>query len=595
MTEDLQILGELIAEQAAHMDAAEHRLLTNIREFDRQEGWNGATSCAHWLSWRVGWTLGTAREHVRVAKALGSLPHIDEALRVGKVSYCKVRAMTRVATPQNEQVLLMDAGLTTGSQLERVCRKYRQLRRNVEGANAADDDLDRYLRRRDLDNGMVRIEAVCHPEEAALIWAAIEQATKEVYAARRTDTAMASADAACDQSAHVSAETCVVRDAWDDTPYEETSSDEDTSFEGVPAETREGASSTRAVVHDCVGSSDAYGACEDANLQADGTDADGTDTDGTDTDGTDADGTDADGTDADGIDDADDVYEDDCMFFERFGVCPEPRSEPICRGRDDDPPPTTSTVTTRQPESTSLTRANASVRPRPNRLDGLLALVRKYACGESSRTPVEVVVTVSAEALACQAAAGECIALVDGDGCVSAETARRMSCDAGIVRMVEDEHGNPLSVGRRTRSIPTSIGRALRKRDTCCRFPGCTNRLYVDGHHIKHWALGGETSLKNLVLLCDRHHRFVHEYGYRIEVDAGGQPQFFDPCGRPALDIPTRILREDMGWPHILEANRELGIESQMCGWTGERISYDDVCHALYLVDEGLLEPEELC
>ncbi len=125
MAKDLQILGELIAEQAAHMDAAEHRLLTNIREFDRREGWASLKSCAEWLSWRVGWTPGTARERVRVARALGSLPHIDEALRLGKVSYCKVRAMTRVATPANEQVLLMDAQLTTASQLERVCRKYR--------------------------------------------------------------------------------------------------------------------------------------------------------------------------------------------------------------------------------------------------------------------------------------------------------------------------------------------------------------------------------------------------------------------------------------------------------------------------------------
>jgi hypothetical protein len=221
--------------------------------------------------------------------------------------------------------------------------------------------------------------------------------------------------------------------------------------------------------------------------------------------------------------------------------------------------------------------------------------MRKVATGESLKRPVEIVVTVSAEALANRAVPEECIAFLDDDGCISAETARRMSCDAGIVCMVEDEHGNPLSVGRRTRSIPTSIGRALRKRDKCCRFPGCTNRVYVDGHHLKHWALGGETALDNLVLLCDRHHTFVHEYGYRVEMDVSGQPVFFDPQGRPAKDIPTRILRDDLGWEHILGANQGLGIEPHVCGWNGERVEYSEVCRALYRVDEGLLRPDDIC
>src|SRR5262249_30539648 len=109
MNEDLEQLGERIAEQAAHLDAAMHRLLVDLREFDERGGWygQGASSCAHWLAWRVGWDLVTARDHVRVARKIVEFPAIDDALRRGEVSYSKVRALLRVATPANE-VLLLD-------------------------------------------------------------------------------------------------------------------------------------------------------------------------------------------------------------------------------------------------------------------------------------------------------------------------------------------------------------------------------------------------------------------------------------------------------------------------------------------------------
>src|SRR5262249_43115887 len=126
MDSELEQLGERIAEQAAHLDAAMHRLLADLREFDERGGWytQGALSCAHWLAWRVGWSLVTARDHVRVAHKLATLPAIDDALRRGEMSYSKVRAMTRVATPDNEALLLEYARLTTGSDLEKLCRKY---------------------------------------------------------------------------------------------------------------------------------------------------------------------------------------------------------------------------------------------------------------------------------------------------------------------------------------------------------------------------------------------------------------------------------------------------------------------------------------
>ena len=105
--EELERLGDEIAELSAHLDAATAHLLDLIREFDARGGWNnGFRSCAAWLSWRVGFAPGAAREHVRVARALGTLPRLAHALARGELSYAKVRELTRVATPETEERLL---------------------------------------------------------------------------------------------------------------------------------------------------------------------------------------------------------------------------------------------------------------------------------------------------------------------------------------------------------------------------------------------------------------------------------------------------------------------------------------------------------
>ena len=100
---ELDRLGDAIAELSAHVEAATARLLDLIREFDAREGWNtGFRSCAAWLSWRVGLDPGAARERVRVARALGALPLLAQALARGELSYAKVRALTRVATAETQ-------------------------------------------------------------------------------------------------------------------------------------------------------------------------------------------------------------------------------------------------------------------------------------------------------------------------------------------------------------------------------------------------------------------------------------------------------------------------------------------------------------
>src|SRR2546429_9846170 len=123
----LDRLGDEIAELSAHLDAATAHLLDLIREFDARGGWNtGFLTCAAWLSWRVGLDPGAARERVRVARALGSLPRLAHALARGELSYAKVRALTRVATPETEERLLKVGKAGTAEHVERIVRGWRR-------------------------------------------------------------------------------------------------------------------------------------------------------------------------------------------------------------------------------------------------------------------------------------------------------------------------------------------------------------------------------------------------------------------------------------------------------------------------------------
>ena len=128
------------------------------------------------------------------------------------------------------------------------------------------------------------------------------------------------------------------------------------------------------------------------------------------------------------------------------------------------------------------------------------------------------------------------------------ETARRLTCDASVVVVaragessVEAGPRTVLDVGRRTRTIPPALRRALEVRDGGCRFPGCGSR-FTDAHHIEHWADGGETRLENLLLLCRRHHRAVHEGRARVCRGADDSVAFFRPDGRVLYDAPPRSL-----------------------------------------------------
>jgi 5-methylcytosine-specific restriction endonuclease McrA len=168
---------------------------------------------------------------------------------------------------------------------------------------------------------------------------------------------------------------------------------------------------------------------------------------------------------------------------------------------------------------------------------------------------------------------------------VSAETSRRLACDASRVVMRHDQEGRLLEVGARTRTIPSALRRALLDRDRSCRFPGCHVRV-GQGHHVRHWAQGGPTTLGNLVLLCRRHHHAVHEEGYQVSRGPDGTLEFRRPDGHAlpgvpaAISVPTDPIRT----LHAQHAALGLQLHARRTrpGWLGERLDVGwalDVLH----------------
>ena len=185
-TAELERLGDQIAELSAHLDAATARLLDLIREFDARGGWgNGFSSCAAWLTWRVGLDPGAARERVRVARALGTLPRLAQALARGELSYSKVRALTRVATPETEERLLAVGRAGTAEHVERIVRGWRRVDRIAEAKETTKRHRSRALLVYQDEDGMVVINGRLEPEAGAVLMKALEAGRDALCQRRR--------------------------------------------------------------------------------------------------------------------------------------------------------------------------------------------------------------------------------------------------------------------------------------------------------------------------------------------------------------------------------------------------------------------------
>jgi hypothetical protein len=192
---------------------------------------------------------------------------------------------------------------------------------------------------------------------------------------------------------------------------------------------------------------------------------------------------------------------------------------------------------------------------------------------------------VDAAVLADAEAPGQSV--LEGGGRVPAGTSQRLACDASRVVMRHDAEGRVVEVGARTRTIPPALRRALQHRDQGCRFPGCGVRV-GQGHHIRHWAQGGPTTLSNLALLCSRHHRAVHEEGFQVERQPDGELRFRWADGRSMPDVPPpfEVTSDLLG---VLRAGRQaagldLHAHTATPGWLGEHLDVGyaiDVLHPL--------------
>lgn len=376
-------LDAAIGRLARQLNAENHRLLMLVREFDDRAGWANWSfpNCAEWLAWRCGLSLSAAREKVRTAQALHDLPAISAAFADGRLSYSKVRALTRAADAQNEDLLLAYALEATAAQVEARCRQIRNVAPpSAEGARRA------WARRslsvwRDEAAGTLRIAVEVPIEDGEVIRHALDRAVEAGEAAGGPEFA-------------------------------------ETGWHAQQA-------------------------------------------------------------------------------------------------------------------------------------DALVAVAKSYLVGGAAQTAAaadhyQVVVHVDEAALRGGA----------GRSDLPLQTVKRLTCDGSLVTVVEDGRGVPLGLGRRRRTVSAALKRALWSRDGGCAFPGCHRTRYVDAHHIRHWADGGATDLKNLTLLCTHHHRLLHEGAFRIGRDVDGGLYFRRADGRviprggyrldDVLDETVRDPHEDM-------------------------------------------------
>ncbi|HEY1360229.1 MAG TPA: DUF222 domain-containing protein [Thermoleophilaceae bacterium] len=241
----------------------------------------------------------------------------------------------------------------------------------------------------------------------------------------------------------------------------------------------------------------------------------------------------------------------------------------------------------RSDEDEENVSAETSSGPAEQRADALVMVAEAALASDASGgTHHEVVVHVDAGTLA-HDEDGACN--VEAGPALHPETARRLACDSSVIRILERD-GRPLSVGRRKRTIPPALARALRSRDGGCRFPGCTEHRFVDAHHVQHWAHGGRTELGNLVQLCRRHHRLLHEGGYGLSRASGGGFIFRRPDGRvitgvrPRRSAPHELARRNR------RARLAIRTETGVPRWYGDKLDLPYVVGALVDGDPRLAE-----
>ena len=494
-----------ISSVAATIAAVTCRWLAMIAEYDRRKAWEGweCRSMTHWLVGHVGLASSTAREHVRVAKALTVLPLLAAEFGSGRLSYSRVRTVTRVATPANEAKLVDFARACTPPQLERWVTA-------IERAKMADDP--------DAAQRIFDVRSVTLAYEDHGVWVARLRLPPEV-GAMLANLIAAEVDAArLDES--------------NDGSGDERLSIEQRRADALAVIIERVATCTCGLIggdleaHSGDLIDEALKAASETSIKL-GLDLETITGDESDLDADERpEAPDLEVLDLDVLDSLDSEWS--------FGS--EPKVGKFDAKRTDEPAVTkpsvrvgtTASVTGGGREANSETAGTCSGRftpkIRPN--NGViyprgdpLVVVHRYPDGaELNRRPLPIT------------------------------TADRLACECITISLDHDIEGNPLNFGRTRRSPNAAQRRAAAERDQCCRFPGCGSRKGLRLHHVKYWGRDkGRTDLENLMYLCGKHHRAVHDLHWRIVGTPDGQIDFIRPDRdhpmrpRPAIDLDELV------------------------------------------------------
>ncbi|HEX6450145.1 MAG TPA: DUF222 domain-containing protein [Trebonia sp.] len=488
MAMPVEHLEARICALAGHLTAATCQFLQLVADYDERAGWAASEmgSCAAWLAWKCQLAPGTAREQVRVARALRRLPVIRAEFAAGRLSYAKVRALTRIAAPETETELVEFAMPMTAGQLERFARAHRQVTRGeADGRPACREPK---LTWRQDSSGIAITAHLPHPDGAVVLQAlrAWLGDLDHPHDPGPGDETRAERLAARDERDGIDWDADHAPWQQDKTPAGDLAA----AMVAVCGEYLSG----RAAAAD---NPDSYQVIIHAGTGA-------------------------------------------------LAGAPAPG------------------------ESAPGVSAETPPAPQPGPASGPTAGTPSQQALEALKQAVPLLTFPETHP------AYPWRSHVEDGGAVDLVTLQMIACNATISAMLHDENGNLLDAGRRTRKPSAALRRAVRERDRYrCRFPGCESRR-VDLHHIRFWANGGHTSLENLICLCKRHHRTVHDTGIIIAA-AGGTFTFYLADGTPIPNAPplpggsANGLKDshdaDLDWHTIIPPDSGERLDLQMAIW----------------------------
>ena len=513
-------LRRAVTRMAAHINLADWRFIKLIAAMERTRVWQEGGYCnlGNWLDHRCGLGPCAARERIRIGRALARLPRIDAAFRDGVISYSKVRAITRVATPDTDAMLLAITEGSSAAHLESLVRTYERVGKG-DGERACSEQ------RRGLswyyEDGMLVITAAVPAERGALVIKALQ----EVVDARKDER----------EACHQSVLAATSRGGTAGPAAEEDV--EDIGRAQVASQGSDGApmhaAGNNSAAAESVLAGDDFGAAaategREVPAQAEWAAA--------------------------------------SVSTDVSAETPANRAD-----RDNGKEVSTRATSAAVTDVDAAGGVSAETDDLPDWLVfDLASTEQRFAdalvdmaehCLASSAGPwkqrrtgqrYQVMLTIGRNELAAQRAAGGARYHVEPDWGIDEADARHIACDADLTEFIQDARGNFLNYERRRRIVPARLLQALKLRDhNRCRFPGCAHQRYVEAHHVRHWIDGGETRFENLVLLCSTHHRLLHHGAFHIMIADGDvvfvnrDGEVIEPALRPQFaEIPEDVSAE---------------------------------------------------